>query len=325
MTVKWKKPPVHDFIILSCLAVCGTGLLLCSRPVSAAVTHALGLCTDVLLPSLFPFLVLSSFLVSSGALIPVSNLMAGIMQRVFGLPGCCGTAILLGAIGGYPVGARTVCELYSSCLCSKQDAEKTLFFCNNAGPSFLIGVLGANMLHDGKIGLRLYLIHILSALLIGLLVCKKTFHTSAAGTGTSRQHIKTPVLPVFLQAVTGSFHVFLNICAFVLLFAVLLCLLEQSGLLLLLSQHLPGDAALWNGLVFGVLELTSGSDLLVKGSVSPQIMLSALSFLCGWGGLSVQMQTICLLHDTRLPAKRYLVAKAAHGVLAAILTFLFCR
>ena len=322
--MKWRKLPVQDFLLLSLLAVCGAGLLVYSRPVSGAVTHAMQLCTGVLLPSLFPFLVLSTFLISTGIITVVTRLFDRPMYCLFGLPGCSSTAFFLGAIGGYPVGARTVSELYRQGLYSRKEAEQTLLFCNNIGPAFLIGVIGSTLLNDGFLGLKLYLIHLFSALLIGFLSRKKPCNPDCLQETMVLKRSNSPVLPAFLQAVTKSFEVFLNICAFVLLFAVLTCLLQQSGLIPFMTNYLPGEAILWEGMLFGTLEITSGVDLLVKSSASRHIVLPALSFLCAWGGLSVQMQTISLLQDANLPAKRYLIAKLVQGFFAAILTVVLC-
>lgn len=325
MTVKWAKRSIQDLLLLAGITVGGFGLLTFSKPVSAATVHALELCINALLPSLFPFLVLSSFLISSGALTPVTSILGRTMHRLFRLPGCCSAAILLGIIGGYPVGARTVSQLYRSQICNKKDAEKVLLFCNNAGPPFFIGVIGANLLNDAALGCRLYFIHLFSAMIIGLAVSVKSRRKATEAINVVVQDPRSPLLPAVLQAVTGSIPVFLNICAFVLLFAVLLCLLQQSGLLLLFSAQLPGEPLLWNGIISGILELTSGADILAGSTLPLQIQLPLLSFLCGWGSLSVQMQTVSILHEADLPAKRYLLAKAIHGGLAAILTVFLCR
>lgn len=169
MPVFFRKRALADGILLLLLAVCGTGLLFCSEAVSAAVAQTVDLCVGILLPSLFPFFVLSSFLTSTGILQRTAPHLDRLTHRLFGLPGSCSAAILLGAIGGYPVGARTVSELYSKGVCTKKDALQTLRFCNNAGPAFLVGSLGAGILGNKQLGILLYALHLICALLIGLL------------------------------------------------------------------------------------------------------------------------------------------------------------
>ena len=67
------------------------------------------------------------------------------------------------------MGARTAIALYEKGQCSKTEAERLLAFCNNSGPAFIFGVVGAGVFASGKIGLLLYLIHLLASLCVGVL------------------------------------------------------------------------------------------------------------------------------------------------------------
>lgn len=317
MPVFSRKHFCADGSMLLLLALGGSGLLLWSEAVSAAMTQAVTLCINVLLPSLFPFFVLSSTLTSSGILQRTSSVLDRPVRWLFDLPGPCAAAILLGAVGGYPVGAKTASALYSQGSCSKEDALRTLRFCNNAGPAFLISAVGSGLLHNKSLGIFLYGIHLISALLIGL-IFRENSTTVKSCFITGKKSIPEPFSSVFLQSVTGSFAAFLNVCSFVLLFAVLLCLLSQLPLLKTLSP-LP------HGLLCGILELTSGTAVLAASGLSLRVLLTALSFLCGFGGLSVQLQTIRFLQDAGLPCRDHLRFKLLHGCLAALLTFVLYR
>ena len=317
MPVFSRKRSLADGCLLFLLVVCGAGLLLWSEDVSAVMTATVDLCIRILLPSLFPFFVLSSLLVSSGIVQRLAPRLEHFTRVVFGLPGSCAPAVLLGAIGGYPVGAKTVCALFQQGNCRKEDAVHALHFCNNAGPAFVIGAIGSGLLGDKQLGILLYGLHLISALLIGSIsneykVAVKQYSI------TEKDKKRPPFTACFLQAVTGSFSAFLNVCAFVLLFAVIMCLIGQ---LPLLSRLDP----LCHGMLCGVLELTSGSMALASAALPKRVLLPALSFLCGWGGLSVQMQTVSFLREAGLPCREYLRYKLLHGALAALLTLILCR
>jgi sporulation integral membrane protein YlbJ len=322
MPVNYKKQRLQDAFVLCGFLLCGAGLLCYSKAVSAAMTQALALCVQVLLPSLFPFFVLSSMVISTGVIQRLSPRLEKPFQWLFGLPGSFGAALLLGAAGGYPVGAKTIATLYQQGQCSKSDAEKALRFCNNAGPAFLISAVGASLLQDPHAGLNLYAVHVLSALIIGFIYRKNTdnvkYHCITA------DHMRsTATISLFLRAVTDAFSSFLNVSAFVLIFSVISTMLQQ--LPLIDSLHcLPGGGILWYGLLAGFLELTSGVACLTQGGLPPSSLLPALSFLCGWGGCSVQFQTISLLHDAGLSCRQYLKSKLLQGILAALITGMIC-
>ena len=322
MPVNYKKQRLQDAFVLCGFLLCGAGLLCYSKAVSASMTQALKLCVQVLLPSLFPFFVLSSMFISTGVIQRLSTRLEKPFQWLFGLPGSFGAALLLGAAGGYPVGAKTIATLYQQGQCSKRDAEKALRFCNNAGPAFLISAVGASLLQDPHAGLNLYAVHVLSALIIGFIYRKNTDYVKY--NGITADHMRsTATISLFLRAVTDAFSSFLNVSAFVLIFSVISTMLQQ--LPLIDSLHcLPGGGILWYGLLAGFLELTSGVACLTQGGLPPSIMLPALSFVCGWGGCSVQFQTISLLHDAGLSCRQYLKSKLLQGILAALITGMIC-
>ena len=93
-------------------------LLLPKQSVSAA-----GDGVQLILPSLFPFFVLSTLCVDSGIIRALGTLMQPLMAPLFRVGGCCAGAFLLGIIGGYPVGARTAISLYESGQCSRDEAS----------------------------------------------------------------------------------------------------------------------------------------------------------------------------------------------------------
>ena len=322
MPVNYKKQRLQDAFVLCGFLLCGAGLLCYSKAVSAAMTQALALCVQVLLPSLFPFFVLSSMFISTGVIQRLSTRLEKPFQWFFGLPCSFGAALLLGAAGGYPVGAKTIATLYQQGQCSKRDAEKALRFCNNAGPAFLISAVGASLLQDPHAGLKLYAVHVLSALIIGFIYRKNTDYVKY--NGITADHMRnTATISLFLRAVTDAFSSFLNVSAFVLIFSVISTMLQQ--LPLIDSLHcLTGGGILWYGLLAGFLELTSGVACLTQGGLPPSIMLPALSFVCGWGGCSVQFQTISLLHDAGLSCRQYLKSKLLQGILAALITGMIC-
>ena len=322
MPVNYKKQRLQDAFVLCGFLLCGAGLLCYSKAVSAAMTQALALCVQVLLPSLFPFFVLSSMVISTGVIQRLSTRLEKPFQWLFGLPGSFGAALLLGAAGGYPVGAKTIATLYKQGQCSKRDAEKALRFCNNTGPAFLISAVGASLLQDPHAGLKLYAVHVLSALIIGFIYRKNTDYVKYHG--ITADHMRsTATISLFLRAVTDAFSSFLNVSAFVLIFSVISTMLQQ--LPLIDSLHgLPGGGILWYGLLAGFLELTSGVACLTQGGLPSSILLPALSFLCGWGGCSVQFQTINLLHDAGLSCSQYLKSKLLQGILAALITGMIC-
>lgn len=282
----------------------GSGVLLLRfllepEEVAAAVSAALALCADSVIPAMFPVLVMASVLISLGSGDLLSPLFAGVTERLFRLPGTAGSALLLGLVGGYPVGARTAADLYRRGQLSYADTCRLLTFCNNANPAFFISVLGAGVFSDTGTGFRLWLIHVLSALLTGILT----------GRNSSIRPSPAPAarpIPSFasawVQAVGDSLRAILSVCAFVVIFRVL-------------TRPLTALPGLWAPAAVGCTELFSLLPLLTPDSAG--FLLAA--GCSGWGGLSVLCQTAALLEGTDLPLAPCIRGKLLQGLLSLLL------
>lgn len=277
-------------------------LLLWRSAVAAeAVRRGLTLCARSVIPALFPYFVVSGLFISLGLADGVGRRLEPLTRRLFGVGGAGASAFFLGLLGGYPVGGRTVGQLYRAGRLSKEEAERLLAFCNNAGPSFILGVVGVGCFGSLRTGVYLYLVHAFSAVLVGVLFRKK-----APVLGQKVRYSATfePV-PAFVRAVGEAAEGMVRLCGFVVFFLVILALItDLTGL-----NH---------PVLLGFVELTSGVTAL-EGSRGNLAWAAAL---LGWGGLSVHGQTAAVLSDTDLGLGRYFLGKILQAILSAgVVTF----
>ena len=322
---------VRDLFLGLALLCAVLSLMLWPQEAMEAAREGLQLCYNVIIPSLFPFFVLSALVVDLGLAGYVGRALEGLMRPLFHVPGACASAFVLGFVGGYPVGARTALSLYQKGMCTKTEAERLLSFCNNSGPAFILGVVGAGVFASSRVGVLLYLAHAAASVCVGLL-----FHFYKGG----RRGKEARTVPrfqaerftaAFTGAVKNSFLSVLNICAFVVFFTVVIRLLFLSGLLPGLAALLGrlfaplGFSPAWaERLLTGALELSSGVWSLSGGGATAG-ELSMAAFLLGWAGLSVHCQVLSFLGGSGLSVRPYLGGKLLHGGLAALLTALLVQ
>ena len=292
------------------------GLLLFPRDVSLAVRDGISLCTDTLFPALFPFLVLSGFLVKSGLAQQIARPLEKFAGTLFGLPGVCISALTLGLIAGYPTGVKAAVELYREGYCTRQEAERMLSFCNNCGPGFLISGIGCGLFGSVRSGMLLYAVHLIAAVLTGFIFKLRNSHSFSPSNHhqTNTYHSYSS----FVLSVTESMFSFLNLAAFVLCFSAISRLVQLSGILNILSALLPISRENAPYFLLGLLEMTNGALNLLGGTLSERMFLAAA--LIGWGGLSVHCQVLSLLQDTDLSPTWYFRGKALHAFLCALIT-----
>ena len=275
-------------------------LLFLSAPAAEAVRQGLALCAASVVPSLFPFLVLSSLFMATGG----GGWLGRPLQQAAGwVLGCSGTGVsvfFLSLLGGYPVGPRLIGQLYRAGQLSREESEHLLLFCNNAGPAFILGFVGLGQLGSMRLGVYLYLVHAAAAALTAVLFRPK----NSLPTGKSRSPSPRPFSEALVNAIGDAGSTMVQVCAFVTFFYTALCLFSSL-------THMTHPLAL------GFVELTRGILQLHTGHIG-FVMASAL---LGWGGLSVHCQTVAVLSDTGISLKNHLRGKALHSLFAAFLGF----
>lgn len=271
-------------------------LILDGKTAFNGAAEGVSLCFRTVIPSLFPFFILSALLTGSflGTSLPIS---AGI----FGVPGGAESLLLAGFLGGYPVGAQNIATVYRNGQLSREQAERMLGFCNNAGPSFLFGMI-APMFPNMKYPWLLWAIHILSALMVGILLPKAESQPISLSPG------KDLSLP---DALWQAIRVMASVCGWIVLFRVGIAFLDRWILWMLPAE--------WQVLVTGLLELSNGCCAL------PQIEDVNLRFLIcsgmlAFGGLCVTMQTVSVTQNLSL--RFYFLGKIMQAAVSVFLAWL---
>ena len=275
------------------LAASAAAALLLLRPQKAAsaVRAGLALCAGTVVPSLFPFFAAISLLLQLGAAEALGRLCAPIMRPLFRMRGVCALPLLAGLLGGYPSGAKTAASLYAQGRITRQEAELLLGFCDNCGPAFLLGCVGAGVLGNPDAGLWLYAVHIL--------LCRLSGDRGPVLLGSALPAAPVSFPQALTSSVTGALASTLNVCAFVVFFQVL-------------SALPPAPPP---PLVLGILEMVGGVASLTPGPGG----FAAAAAIVGWGGLSVHCQAMSLAAPEGLSFRWHWAGKALQAVLSALL------
>jgi len=259
---------------------------------------ALELCTTSLIPSLFPFMFLAMLLNSS--LTGYRFRFLHIIRTLCRIPEGSEMLFLLGILGGYPIGAQMISNTYHCGNLKKEDAQRMLGFCNNAGPSFLFGVVGP-LFNSAIVPVFLWIIQILSAIITGVLL-----------NGSCSEKITVSNLPriSITEALEKSVKTMGLICGWVLLFRIIVGFIELN-----LVAFVPEYIAV---IVAGMLELTNGCFALYGIENSGMRFVLSSVFL-SIGGLCVALQAASAAKSLNM--KKYTTGKCIQGFVSFILAF----
>lgn len=311
-----------SFFISAFLALCAfIGLLFCPAASAGGARAGLLLCSGIIVPSLFPFAVLSNLLLELGLPQKLGKICSPVTKALFGVSGAGSAAFFLGIAGGYPLGAISISEMYSKGSLRKSEAERLLSFCDNSGPAFIVSVAGSAVFGSVKIGFFLYGVHIIAALLTGVIL------------KTRQRASRTSLLPVQAVSFSGAFTdsvkratgTMVTVCGFVVFFSVLVGVLDAFGTLSSLTGQISSffgtELHFSRSLLTGLLELGTGTSSML-GLRANAVNLALCSFIIGWGGISVHAQAAAVIKEGGLSTARHTFGKLLHGGLSALITFL---
>lgn len=300
------------------LPVCAIGIiamiLIFSDKTIAYMKASLSICGNMIIPTLFPFFICSGILIYSGFCETLSRLFSFCMKPLFGINPMGASAFVMGIISGYPLGAVTAGQLYETGYISKIEAERLCAFCNNSGPLFVIGSVGAAVYGNIRVGVILYLLHVLSAITVG--ICfrfyKRSDYTAPPTEMTYPERSAGEIVSIALKNAVSNM---LTVCGAVMFFGTV-------GRLLV--DLLPLEGVLYS-LAAGLMEFVNGTVSTAALDIDLTSRLVITAFIIGFGGLSVHAQVVAVIARYRFSLVPYFAGMLLHGIFAALYTRLYLR
>lgn len=320
---------IKNFFIYLGLLLLAAGLVLYPSETANAAKSGLMLCADSVIPALFPFFVLSGYIMESSIADYAELALRRIMPPLFRLNGACAAPVALGIIGGYPIGAYTTVHLYKKHLCTKDEANRLLMFCNNSGPAFILGAVGSAVFNNVKIGALLFFIHVLASLILGIAAGMRGASANTRNFEFPKKTRAVSFSSAFSASIGSALKTSLNISAFIVFFSVALRLLNLFHIIPAISNMLGqllspfglnSDAV--SVLLTGSVEMTTGLFNLSAQNLSIQKSFILAAFMLGFAGFSIHAQTISFISGSDLSIKGYILGKLLHGVLSAIIAWI---
>lgn len=328
-----KRGSLYKKLVIYIFPAMALMLALYAKETSKAARDAIYLCLDVVIPSLFPFFVLSRLTVPFLKNFTCPGFLRRLVQALIGLPYYILPTIALGYLSGYPTGAKLARDMLDEGLLDSNQASRVIAVANNCSPLFIIGTVGAGLFKSIRIGFILLAVHWVSGLLAALILnrlLKRDPYDLKNGTVVfqgSKIERKSDVTAIIPGAIEDAAILSVKVTGYIVLFAVLSELMYKLGFFSLLghllSAILPESIAGSNlaAVLRGIMEIASGSSAIALTVDAPVIVqLSLVSLICGFAGFSVHTQVMGIMKGTGTRYCVFLLGKILHGILACVLT-----
>ena len=294
--------------VLAIIGIFSSVYLLFTMPnaVKNGVANGLELCVYTIIPSLFPFMVLSGFIIKSDVLSPVYKALSPITRLLLKQPDNAVAVVVMGLIGGFPIGAKMTAMLFENGRLTRNQAQRLCMFCVNGGPAFIITAVGVNMLGSNRAGVIMFASLCISSIILGIV--SSFFDDKSEIKTTNKTYGQKPLLALS-ASVSDNINSILSICAWMVIFSALTECIRQIKF----SENVYMT-------ISAILEVTNGCS-----QIAGKMPLEIITAVIGFGGLCVHCQIYSLIKETGLKYIRFFTGRIINGGLSAVICHILLK
>lgn len=316
------KKKIYTILIIIITLFIGFEMLTESKSILDSVKFSFQIWIDNIFPSLFPFFVLSELLINFGFAHFIGEILNPFMYRLFKLKGEASFALAMSMISGFPSGAKYTSELYDRKIINEHEASKLLTFTHFSSPMFILGTISVSFLNNVEVGILILIIHYISNFIIGLIfrnyyISDKTNEKISIKKAFLKMHDERVNNSKNLgQIITNSLINSINI---------LLLILGVISLFLIITTVINNNLNLsiyTKSIINGLFEMTQGLKYVTLLDFPLKIKVLLCTMLISFGGLSVHMQVISMISDTKIKYFPFLVARILHAIISTFLIYI---
>ncbi|MDR0821015.1 MAG: hypothetical protein LBN40_00925 [Oscillospiraceae bacterium] len=261
--------------------------------VITSVKNAAYVCLDTIVPSLFGFMFISTFLLNSGAYRIVLKPFCFLLRPMLKMSDEQIAVFLLSVVGGYPVGVKLLSERDYP----KKTSEKMLGFCYCGGPLFLSGIIGASLFGDTRFGLYAYAANVAACFTLALF-----YKESEQETKPKHKDKYDISIRVFASSVTSAGYALFPVCFMILAF----------NSFIELTRFIGVDSPL----LYSLMEISN-----IKNAAMSLPVAAAVS---SFGGVCIVAQ-VAALCEGKFSLTRFLLMRIPAAALSAVYTLLLMK
>lgn len=256
-----------------------------------------------MIPSLLPFMIISSMLIHLNLDQIIVKPFAHIFRLIYRISDSAIYVLIMGFLCGFPMGAKTAALEYETGKISKDEAEYLLAFVNNIGPAYYLSFVYGNIISKQHLlfGLcLLYGVPILYGILLRYTVYRKRLSKPVALYGLKASPQQTTT---FFSAMDTSIHHGLIQIAMLGGYMILCNLLVMIPKLIF--QHAPVICSFFHSL----LEISGGLLSIRALNLSTMQTFAYTHTFLVFTGISCHLQTFHILKQSGLSCKKYMLHK----------------
>lgn len=294
MKVKVKKTIIALAVIFISIFI-----IIFSEQASLTVVKSINTCLDVIIPSTFIFMVISSYILSNELYKVIFLPFLTVLKKILKLNERQLSVFLLSLIGGYPIGLKLLKEEIAENKNYHEIAVKCSSFCYCISPTFAITMLGLGLYQSVEAGLIIYFSNIITCFLIAF-IYSRLFKIDIKIDKKITKNNQSGII----DAINDSSISLLKMCTVIIFFNTVITVLECF--INFIGIQLPN-------IIKPIFEI---SNVLNIGTLTPS-SLPFVSSLASFGGLCVIFQCKSLVGNA-FSFKHFYISRLFASVLSFI-------
>lgn len=286
-------------------------ILICPKSVFIGASNGLLLWYQIILPTLFPFLLISNLMLNTGGMRIISDLFGRIISGIFHVSPNAAFVVVTGFLCGYPMGAKTAADLTEAGYISKDEGEYLLSFCNNCSPGFIFNYIVWKSLGRQEL-LIPTLLNLMLAPVIVSFFARKTFVFE------NKKDMKTEKKDFHFRdidfSIIESFNILVKVGGYIMLFSIIIVLLEQLA-----------NENMFVMCILASLEITNGIQIINELNLCFELQYILTLALSAFGGWCSIAQTQCVVQKAGFRISSYIIEKLAAALTASLLGLIYLR
>ncbi len=289
-------------------------MLLAPQAVFNGASDGLMLWFQLILPTLFPFMLITDLMIRTDTIHYVSNMVSPFVSRIFKTSTNGSFAVVAGFLCGYPMGAKVTTDLVQTQKISLQEAKYLLSFCNNASPVFIMNFVVWKTLDHQELTVPTLLITlgvpiIMSFLFRPFYLCEDKIFQNLSST---KRVLSTNNTSVIDTCIMNSFEAITMIGGYIIIFSILLSVIQNYAYENSIIQNfLP------------CLEMSNGILLLKKLQLPENILYASVLGLTSFGGLCAVAQTKSIVRSIKIPILPYTTQKLVTAIVTSLIAYIY--
>lgn len=277
------------------------------------VMESLNIWVKAIIPSLFPFFVISDLLITYNFIDYIPNKIKKYICRLLNISDSALSILILSMVSGFPSNGRNTHNLYNKGKISKEEASYILMYTHFSSPVFILTTCSLIYLRSEKLGIILLLSHYLSNIIIGILF--RNINNPSLDNFTIKEHKSQNFTINLIKSIRSSIDSLLLILGILTVFLII-----SSLIINIIHSNLYTSA-----IIRSILEMTLGLKYIANLNISMMHKIILFSAILSFGGLSVHMQVMAQIVEDKISCKYYLIGRIFQVLFSIILSFIFYK